>query len=64
MLLKCIIDGGLGANLPAAGGYEGLGAKLSAAGRFFVFFEKKAILMPLNHISPMFRAIWKNMCLA
>ena len=31
--------------------YSSLGARLPAAGQFYViFFEKKAILMPLNHI--------------
>ena len=58
MLLKCITDGGLVAGPPAAGGFRGLGAKLPAVGRFFViFWEKKAILMPLYHISQVFRAI-------
>ena len=33
-VLKRITDGGLGAELPAAGGYGGLGAKPSAARRF------------------------------
>ena len=34
----------------------GLGAKPPAVGRFFVsFLEKTAILMPLNHISHVFR---------
>ena len=34
---------------------------LPAAGQFFViFFFFKAILMPLDHISQVFRPIWKN----
>ena len=33
------------------------GAKPPAVGRFFVIFWKKAILMPLNHILLVFRAI-------
>ena len=33
--LKCITDGGLGAGIPAAGGFGGLRAKLPTAGRFF-----------------------------
>ena len=34
------------------------GAKPPAVGRFFViFWNKKAILMPLNHILQVFRAI-------
>ena len=46
---------------PAARGFGGLGAKPLAVGRFFVsFLEKTAILMPLNHISYMFRIIWKH----
>ena len=56
VLLKCITDGGLGAGPPAAGGFQGLGAKPPAVGRFF---GKKAILMPLDHISQVFRAILK-----
>ena len=34
-----------------------LRAKPAAAGRFIVILWKKAILMPLNHISHMFKAI-------
>ena len=46
---------------PAAGGFDGLGAKPPTVGQFFVIFlEKKAVLMSLNHISHMFRAIWKH----
>ena len=45
-------DGGLGAEPPAARGYGGLGAKSPAAGRFLlIFWKKKAILIPLDHIS-------------
>ena len=47
----------MGAGPPAAGGFGGLGAKPPAVGQFFVIFWKKAILMPLYHISHMFRAI-------
>ena len=47
--LKGITDGGLGAGPPAAGRF---------VGRFFVIFlQNKAILMPLNHILQVFRAI-------
>ena len=52
---------GLEAEPPAAGGYLGLGAKLPAAQRFFVIcLKKKAILMPLDYILLVFRAICKN----
>ena len=57
VLLKGISDGGLGAGPPAAGGFGSLGAKPPAVGRFFVIKKKKAILMPLNHISQVLRAI-------
>ena len=40
-VLKRIIDGGLGADPPAAGGYGGLEAKPPAAGQFLKFLEKK-----------------------
>ena len=40
---------------------EGLGAKLPAAGQFFVFFlEKLAVLMPLDHNLHVFRTILKK----
>ena len=40
---------GLGAEPPAAGGYESLGARHPAAGQFFVsFWKKMAILMPFG----------------
>ena len=56
--LKRSTNGGLGAEPPAARGFGGFGAKPTAVGRFFVsFLEKTAILMPLNHISHVFRAI-------
>ena len=43
---------------PVAGGCESLGAPLPAAGQFFViFWKKKAILISLDHISHVFRAI-------
>ena len=48
---------GLGVGPPAAGGFGGVGAKPLAVGQFL---EKKAILMPLDHISQVFRAIWKH----
>ena len=59
VLLKRITDEGLGAELPAAGGYGGLGAKPPPAWQFFCnFFGKTiAILMLLDHISHVFRAI-------
>ena len=40
----------------------GLGAKLPAAGRFLfvIFWEKLAILMPLDHSLHEFRAILKS----
>ena len=44
--LKRITDGGLGAEPPAAGSYGGLN-----------FVEKKAILMPFDLISHLFRVI-------
>ena len=51
----------MGAEPPAAGGYGGLGVKPPAAGQvFIIFLEKIAILMPLDHISHVFRAICKN----
>ena len=56
-VLKGITDGGFGAEPPAAGSYGGLGAKPPAAGRFCKFLEKKAILIPLDHISHVFTAI-------
>ena len=50
--------GDLGVGLPATVGFGGLGAKPLAVGRFFViFWKKKGILMPLNHILQEFRAI-------
>ena len=45
---------------PAASGYGGLGAKPQPQGDFCKFLEKKSILIPLDHISHVFRAIWKN----
>ena len=44
----------------AAGGYRGLGALPPAFEQFFVIFWKKAILMPLDRISNVFKAIQKN----
>ena len=56
--LKCITDGGLGAETPTAGGYGSLAAKPLAAGRFFVIKKKNiAISLPLNHLLHVFRAI-------
>ena len=46
-----------GGGAPAAGGYGGLEAKPPAAGRFLCVFGKKAILIPLDHISYEFKAI-------
>ena len=40
--LKRITDGGLGADPPAAGGYESLGAKFPAAEQFFVTSRKNS----------------------
>ena len=40
--LKGMTDGGLKAEPPATGGYEGLGAKPQAAGQFLVIFWKKS----------------------
>ena len=48
---------GLGAELPAAGGYGGLGTKPPALGEFCKFLEKKAILIPLDHILHVFTVI-------
>ena len=60
LLYSNVSQKGFGAEPPAAGGYRGLGAKPPAAGRFLWVFWKKAILMPLDHISHVFKAIWKN----
>ena len=50
--------GDLRAGHPAVGGFGGLGGEApSCWAIFYNFLEKKAILMPLNHISHMFRAI-------
>ena len=49
MPLKRVTDMGLGAEPPAAGGFRGL-----------QFFEIKTVLMSLDHISLVFRAICKN----
>ena len=53
--LKRIINGGLRRQ------WGGLGAKLPAAGQFFflIFWEKQAILMPLDHNLHVFRTILK-----
>ena len=40
--LKRSTDGGLGVEPPAAKGFEGLGAKPPAVGRFFLFFGKNS----------------------
>ena len=56
-VLKRITDGGLGAEPPAAGGYGGLGQSPKPLGNFCKFLEKKAILIPLDHISHVFKAI-------
>ena len=48
-------DQGLGVEPPNAEGFRGL--EPPAGGRFFVFLEKKAVLIPLAHISHMPRAI-------
>ena len=58
--VKCTPDGGLEAESPVTKGYGVWGGKHPAAGRFFVTFWKKTILMPLNHILHVFRAIWQN----
>ena len=55
--LKRIAHCGLGAEPLATGVLGGLGAKPSAAGRLFATLWEKIILMPLDHISHMFRAI-------
>ena len=49
--------GDLGAELSGAGGYGDLGAMHLAAGQFFVIFWKKIILIPLDHVLHVFRAI-------
>ena len=48
------MDGALGTKPLSAGGYRDLGAKPPAAGRFLYVFGKKAILIPLDHISHVF----------
>ena len=53
--LKRIIDGGLGAESPAAGGSGG-----EASSRWAIFWEKPAILMPLDYNFYVFRTIFKN----
>ena len=45
-MLKPITDAVLGAEPPAAGGYERLGANPQPLGDFCGFFEKKAIFDP------------------
>ena len=42
LLLKCIVNGGLGVGPPAAGGFGGLWAQPPANGRVFVIFWKKS----------------------
>ena len=59
--LKWNTDGVLGAEPPATRDYGGPGAKPTSAARFLVIFlEKMLFLMPLDHVSHVFRAIWKN----
>ena len=36
------------------------GRRPQLQGNLCTFLEKKAILIPLDHISHMFKAIWKN----
>ena len=47
MYFKNITDGGLGAKLPAAGRY------------FVIFLNQKAVLTPLDHVSHVFGVIQK-----
>ena len=47
----------MGPEPPAAGGYGGLGDSPQPLGDFCKFLEKKAILMQLDHISHVFKAI-------
>ena len=49
---------GMGAEPPPAGGYGGLGSETPSRWAIFRnFLENKAILIPLDHISHVFRAI-------
>ena len=59
VLLKGIKDGGPSAGPPAAGGFGVLGRSPQPWAIFCNFLVKKAILTPLNHISKVFKAIWK-----
>ena len=54
VLLKPMTDAGLDVEPPAAGGIWGLGAKPQPLA---IFSKKQAILMPLDDIPHMFRAI-------
>ena len=47
-LLKRITNGNLGAESPAAGGYEGLREKPQAAGQFFVILWKKILFIGIG----------------
>ena len=56
--LKCITDGSLGAGAPSCRRLWGSGGEAPSRWAIFCnFLEKKAILMPLDHISQVFRAI-------
>ena len=57
VLLKRITNGDLGAEPPAAGGYGSLGVKPQFLYLFFVTFWRKTVLLPLDHISHVFKAI-------
>ena len=52
-----LVLGRVGLNYSPA---RGSGGEAPVAGRFLWFFEKIAISRHLNHISHVFRVIWKN----
>ena len=55
LLYSNVSQTGSGGGAPS--GYGGLKAKPPALGNFCKFLEKKTILISLNHISHVFRAI-------
>ena len=59
--IKRITNGDLGAEPPAAGGYGGLGARPQPLGDFCKFLRKKAILIPLDHISHIVHSYLKEL---
>ena len=57
VVLKRITNRGLGAELPAAGGYRGLRAKPPAAARFLVIFGKISYFNAIRMCSEPFERI-------